>query len=380
MNSCIWAGAPVSLEFLAEVIDRIAHPIFVKDRQFRWVLLNAAFAELSGYPREQMLGKSDGDFFPKEQADFFRSKDVEMFATGQTVVIDEESITAASGKKHTLATSKVPLRDASGEVTHLIGIIHDISRIKEVESALQRANDDLEARVAARTAALVGAQSDLVRHERLAVMGRLAGGLAHQIRNPLGAITNAAYVLQRLTTSAPQGDLRKAVEIVHEEAWRANRIITDLLDYARVRAASQESTDIGALLDDVLEAQAVPASIAVTKRIPDLPRATIDPQQVRGALTNLVRNAVEAMPGGGTLSVEADREGDELVIVLRDSGPGIAPEVRSRLFEPLVTTKATGLGLGLTTARSLIENQGGALTGDSAPGEGTTARIRLPIE
>src|SRR6185436_19340783 len=122
-------------------VDHIADPIFVKDRQFRFVLLNRALCTMVGYPREEMLGKTDYDFFPKEEADFFRQKDVEMFAIGEPVVIEAEPITDSSGRRHVLATSKAPLRDESGQITHVIGVIHEITRLKEAEDALRQANE-----------------------------------------------------------------------------------------------------------------------------------------------------------------------------------------------------------------------------------------------
>nr|MBP6833795.1 PAS domain-containing protein [Deltaproteobacteria bacterium] len=170
-------------DFLAEVIDHIAHPIFVKDREFRFVLLNRAMEGMLGISRAEMLGHTDYDFFPKEQADWFREKDVEMFTLGQRVEITEEPITDKGGHQHTLATSKVPLRDASGVITHLVGIIHDITPLKRAEEALREVTSALELRMQERTNDLLEAQTELVRRERLAVIGLFAGTLAHQIRN-----------------------------------------------------------------------------------------------------------------------------------------------------------------------------------------------------
>jgi PAS domain S-box-containing protein len=351
----------MSGEFLAEIIERVAHPIFVKDREFRWVLLNQAFCEMVGHPSEAMLGKSDYDFFPTTEADFFRRKDVEMFTRGAQVSIASEPMTDAEGRVHTLATTKVPLRDASGEVTHLVGIIHDITRLKAAEDALREVNEQLELRVKERTTELETAQEELVRKERLAALGQLAGGLAHQIRNPLGAIANAAYVLKRGLGEDPSPQVSSAVEIVLEETWRANRLISDLLDYARVRPPNQQPVSLRELLESVIVAHGVPHWIRVAVHAPDRPLISADEEQLRGALDNLVRNAVEAMPAGGTLRFDARCEGAKMRLAVSDTGCGIAPEVRGKMFEPLITSKPLGRGLGLTTARALIENQGGTL-------------------
>ena len=368
----------MSYDFLAEIIERVAHPIFVKDREFRWVLLNQAFCDMVGYTSEALLGRTDYDFFPAPQADFFRHKDLEMFTTGAQVTIDQEPITDADGQLHTLATTKVPLRDALGEVTHLVGIIHDITRLKAAEDALREANEQLEQRVLQRTIELETAQEELVRKERLAALGQLAGGLAHQIRNPLGSIANAAYVLKRAVGEAPAAAVSSSVEIILEETWRANRLISDLLDYARVRAPNQQPISLRELLESVIVAHGVPHRIRVAVHAPDRPLISADEEQLRGALDNLMRNAVEAMPVGGTLRFDARPEGTKMRLAVSDTGSGIAPEVRGKLFEPLITSKPLGRGLGLTTARALIENQGGTLDCE-AVATGACFVVMLPL-
>jgi PAS domain S-box-containing protein len=372
----VWHGATMSFEFLAAIVDHLAHPIFVKDRNFRFVLLNPAAAELSGYPREQMLGKTDYDFFPVAEADFFRQKDQELFSTESQVVIDEEPITDAAGRRHVLATTKVPLRNADGEVTHIVGIIHDITRLKAAEAALKSANQDYEQRLEQRSAELIAAQDELVRKERLAVLGQLAGSVAHQIRNPLAAIKNAASVLKR---SAGEGlTFAQMLATIDDEVRGANQIVTDLLDYARVRPPTKRPIDVGYLIQIALDGQQIPLNVRVAVNVPELPPALVDTDQVQMALANLVRNAVESMPDGGQLSLSAGLEDREVVIVIEDDGDGVRAEVQKRLFEPLVTTKPRGLGLGLTTARTLLENQGGSVAYCERSGPGARFRVRLP--
>ena len=366
----------VDLEFLGSVIDSLGHPFLVKDRAFRYVLVNDALSEMIGFPAETMLGRTDFEFFKESEAQFFRDMDVRVLSTGETVVT-EEPITDAAGGKHVLLTTKKPLVGAHGEVTHVVGIIHDITRLKAAEDALRVSNEELEHRVRARTSALQAAQSELVRSERLAVLGQLAGGLAHQIRNPLGAITNAAYVIQRALARQPDADAARAIAIILEEVWQANRIITDLIDYARVRMPERKSVDLAVLVDQAL-ASVEFGAVVLQRAFAPLPRVSVDPDQVRDALVNLVRNAIEAMPDGGDLRLAARDDGDEVELVIADTGPGIPKEMRDKLFEPLVTNKPLGLGLGLTTARALIHNQGGSIACESRDGGGTQFVIRLP--
>lgn len=365
-------------EFLSSIIDHIADPIFVKDREFRFVLLNSAMEGMLGIPRAEMLGHTDYDFFPKEQADWFREKDVEMFTLGQKVEVTEELITDKQGRHHTLSTSKVPLRDAEGNITHLVGIIHDITPLKRAEDALREVTSALELRMQERTDALLDAQTELVRRERLAVVGLFAGTLAHQIRNPLGSIKNAAYLVQLAIPSMDE-DLRRALAIIQDEVARANQIITDLVDYARVTSAQRRVVPVDLLMEIALSGLDLPPNVTVRVECPPMPKVFVDPSQLQRALQKLVKNAIQSMGSGGTLTLSARPEAGAVLFSVTDTGKGIPDDVRNRLFEPLVSGNPGNLGLGLITARALIENQGGALALEKSDSEGTRVVLRLPI-
>lgn len=359
VGTAVWNQAEVPDGLAIEILDHLAHPIFVKDREFRFVVLNRAFCQMVGHPREAMLGKTDFDFFPEAQAKFFRSMDEQMFASGQVVHIPEEPLTDARGLEHVLATTKAPLKRDDGAISHVVGIITDITWLKLAQDALQIANEQLEQRVEQSNRELEAARDELLRKERLAVLGRLAGGLAHQIRNPLGAVLNAAALLKRHLGAAGQpGPVMDALKMLEEEAWAANRIISDLVDYARVRKSQPAEVALTALVEQLLASNPPPHGVTVKRKVPVL-KVRVDELQTLSALGNLVRNAWEAMSGGGTLLVQGAEDGPYVVLALEDSGPGFPPEIESRLFEPLVTTKPLGLGLGLTTARLLLEGRAG---------------------
>jgi PAS domain S-box-containing protein len=375
---------PFRAEFLAQILDHVAHPIFVKNRNFEFVFLNRALAEMVGIASEAMIGKTDFDFFPREQSEHFRRTDERVFATKRPAIIREEPITDALGEMHLLETTKVPLLDASGRVTHLVGIIQDITKKKREDDVLRRANEELEAAVQERTRALESAHEILRRKERLAVLGQLAGGVAHQIRNPLAAIKNAAYVIHRHVAGerAPHDEVGKAIEVIHDEVDGANQTITSLLDYARVRRSIAQPVAVPLLVDLVVDMAAPPPSVKVVRAVEELPLVAVDVDQVRGGLLNLVRNAVEAMPGGGTLTLSGWRDASFVALAIADTGPGLPQQVRARLFEPLVTTKPLGLGLGLVTTKTLIEGQGGTLVYEDVPasaGGGARFVVRLPV-
>lgn len=361
--------------------------MFVKDRERRYVLVNDALMGMVGMRSEDVIGKTDHDILPPDTADFYRASDERCFATGAEITIDEESMLDVGGERRIISTRKVPLRGRDGTITHLLGVITDITARKAIEEALRLSTEQLEQRVAERTHALSVAQDDLVRKERLAVLGRLAGGVAHQVRNPLGAIKNAAYVVDRrlreavpppFATTEVKEEVAQAIAIIHDEVQRANRIITDLLDYARVRVPVRKPSSLRDVVDKALDATDLPPSITVVRDLPELTGLALDADQLQGALFNVLRNAIEAMPNGGKLTIAAVLRDDACVVSIEDTGSGIPAEVRGRLFEPLITTKPLGLGLGLVTARTLIEGQGGTIACVREGAPGARFEIMLP--
>lgn len=374
-------GERMSFSFLASIVDHVAHPIFVKDRAFRFVLLNQAIERMLGMARGAMLGRTDYDFFPKTEADFFRAKDIEVFECGGEVRIDEEVITDHLGARHTLQTTKVPLRDAQGQVTHIVGIIHDITALKQAEEALRHANEALERRVAERSADLAVAQAELMRRERLAVVGQLASAIAHQIRNPLGAIKNAAYLVQMATRTLIDDDLQAAIQVVHEEVRRANQIITDLLDYARIRPPTFRVVSLGYVVDQALGGVAVPSVVTVHNMVGPEHDVCCDPEQLQTALFNLFRGSVESLSDGGEVTVQAARRDGLCELCVIDTGPGLPDDLREQLADPLHTHgRHVAMGLHLMTARALTENQGATFTVELEPGRGTRFTLLLPTQ
>lgn len=370
--------------FLTGIVGSMTHPIFVRDRERRFVLVNAAFAELVGRSECELSGRTAVEAFGAHEAPVWCFDDDEVLSTGAHAQRDDALITSADGSRHYVSITKVGLTDDAGAITHIIGMLHDITRLRSLTAELQRTKEDLERRVEARGRELADAQAGLVRKERLAVLGQLAGGMAHQIRNPLGAIKNAAYVLERHVSAQAGDEGPWALSIIHDEVKRANQIITHLLDYARVRAPIIRSVDVAALVEQVLADRTAPPQIRVVRRFAPVPPLAIDADQVHGALSNLVDNALEAMGDDPdarepVLTVEIVPEGDVVLVAVSDSGPGVAPEIAGHLFEPLFTTKPLGLGLGLVTARTLIEEQGGTLSLASAGRRGARFEVRLPL-
>jgi signal transduction histidine kinase len=227
------------------------------------------------------------------------------------------------------------------------------------------------------------AQAELVRHERLAALGELAAVMAHEVRNPLGVIFNSLTTLKKRTASSPDAAL--LLGIVGEEADRLNRIVGDLLDFARPYEAERAPIELEPVVASAIDA-ATKATTAqckvVTKFDGELPRFVVDGHLVRQALINLVMNAIQAMPKGGTVTVtvSADsREGQSLArIEVADEGIGISPQTEKHMFQPFFTTKATGTGLGLAVVKRIVDAHHGEISVRSAMGGGTTFTVMLP--
>jgi signal transduction histidine kinase len=229
-------------------------------------------------------------------------------------------------------------------------------------------------------AQLSRAQQQLVQGERLAALGELSAIVAHEVRNPLGVIFNSLGSLRRLVR--PTGDAKMLFDIVEEESDRLNRIVGDLLDFARPSTPELRPELLGRVVEDALGAAVLPqaARIEIVRELdPGLPPVPIDARLVRQAVINVAVNAVQAMPRGGRLTLRALRDDDAAVVEIEDTGAGIPEEVRGRIFEPFFTTKASGTGLGLAVVRRIVEGHGGDVSVRTTPGTGTTFVLRFPL-
>ncbi|HSP76976.1 MAG TPA: ATP-binding protein, partial [Myxococcaceae bacterium] len=225
-------------------------------------------------------------------------------------------------------------------------------------------------------------QQQLVQSERLAALGELSAVVAHEVRNPLGAIFNAVATLRRLI---PRSDSTHAlVGILEEEANRLNRLVDDLLDFARPASPSLHPVPLSRLLEEAVRtATSGQSRVRVEWALEeDVPPVPVDERMMRQAFLNLALNAIQAMPQGGTLRVAVRYHpgtSPGVEVAFSDTGPGIPPATRARLFEPFFTTKASGTGLGLAIVKRTLDAHSGSISVDSPPGGGTTFRLLLPL-
>jgi signal transduction histidine kinase len=223
---------------------------------------------------------------------------------------------------------------------------------------------------------------ELGRKEKLAMLGQVAGSVGHELRNPLGVMSNAVYFLQNALPDADEST-KEYLNIIKEEIASSERIVSDLLDSARTQPPQLELIDTAKLINQTLRKYTMPPLVTVKLDIPaTLSLLRVDPRQIRQVFRNLISNGVEAMLEGGTLEIQAsgNRQDKTISISVRDSGSGIAPEIMHNLFQPLFTTKARGIGLGLVVVKNLILANGGAIDVQSTLGKGTVFTVTLPSE
>jgi len=230
------------------------------------------------------------------------------------------------------------------------------------------------------------AQEALRRQDRLAAMGELASTVAHEVRNPLNAIAMSAQRLQREGLDGPPGEADRAesvelVGVITRESQRINRIVQQFLEFARPPTLAPHPTDLGPWLSSVADAVRPLAESRGLRLMADVGRAGrahVDPDRLRQAVDNLLRNAIEATPAGGSVAVVAQSTAHGHAIEVRDGGPGIDAEHLPRIFDLYFTTKADGTGVGLAVTQQIVAAHDGTIEVDTAPGRGTTMRIRLP--
>ncbi len=271
-------------------------------------------------------------------------------------------------------------RNEDGQPVKMLGTVQDITEHKLAEERIRKLNEELETKVLERTKQLLDAQEELVRKEKLAVLGQVAGSVGHELRNPLGVMSNAVYFLQTVLSDADE-TTKEYLNIIKDEIAGSERIVTDLLDSVRTKPPHPETVGLREVIGQTLGKLTIPPSVSVKLDIPEtLPALRVDAMQIHQVFRNLISNGVEAMPEGGTLEIRAveNKPDGTVTVSVRDSGIGMTPEQLGKLFQPLFTTKARGIGLGLVVVKNLTQANGGSVKVESEAGNGTLFAITLP--
>ena len=273
---------------------------------------------------------------------------------------------------------------SADEIGHLAASFNTMtSELGRAHHELREWAENLERKVEQRTVELQAAQAKLLQSAKLAAVGRLAAGVAHEINNPLtGILTNSSLMLE----DVPAGDPRhEELQTVVNETLRCRKIVKGLLDFARQTKPQEQTLSLNQVVEDILALVKNQASFRnltiITKLDPHLPAVLADADQMRQVILNIVLNAADAMPQGGSLRITTAMDAAARTVTVRvsDTGPGISDEIKDRLFEPFFTTKSTGTGLGLAIAYGIVEQHKGTLSVESTPGWATTIVLTLPM-
>jgi PAS domain S-box-containing protein len=377
-----------SVGFVESLLDGLPNPVFVKDERHRWVLLNAAACRFIGHDRGELLGRSDFEFFPPEEARVFWEKDDAVFANGG-INENEERFTDASGRTHVIVTRKTLHVDAQGR-RFLLGVITDITALREATEQLQASHHLLEVRIAQRTAELSSANALLREHD--AQRAAFLNLLGHELRNPISAIATSAALMDRLPGGSPA--VARARAVVGRQVGHLTRLCDDLLDSARLAHGKLELhlrvVDLSAVLANLCDDLRAPfddRDVALSFEAPGEPLPVkADETRLAQAFGNLIHNALKFTPTGGRVDVTLRRHPGGAEVVVRDTGAGIPPEELEHVFEPFVQASGSpgsalgGLGIGLPLAKGLLEAHGGTLAARSeGEGRGVEMRAVLPL-
>ena len=404
------------------LIDIMPDRIYAKDAQSRFILANKAVARLMGKASpEEMIGKDDFHFYSKEIASGYFEVEQALLRSGQPLIAFEQLVpNLETGEPGWLQTTKVPLRDDEGKVIGLVGLARDITEHKRFEAEIRQRNAEL----AELNDKLSTAQQQLMQSEKLAAIGHLAAGVAHEINNPIGfvfsnfntldaymtkfhgliaAFTDAQHLISDPEVVAQLDRLRKEADLeflledsrelmaeTRDGLTRVKKIVQDLKDFSRVDASAERGdADLHRCFESTLNilANEIKYKADVVKQYGDIPPVECIESQINQVIMNLLVNAADAIgPERGTITVRTGVEGngDDVSHVwfeVSDTGCGIAKESLQRIFDPFYTTKPVGkgTGLGLSLSYGIIQAHDGRIDVSSALGSGTTFRVTLPV-
>jgi PAS domain S-box-containing protein len=348
--------------------EAVRDGILILDAETGTILdVNPFLIELLGFTHEQFLGK--------------KLWEIGVF---KDIAASKDNFKELQEKKY-IHFENLPLETADGRriYAEFVSFVYDVEDKKVMQCNIRDITERKKAEetLRERTRELSEAQDQLVTKEKLAILGKLARGVGHELRNPLGAIKNAAYFLN-MTLETPDPDVKEMVELINKEVARSEDIISSLLDFfARPQTLTLTKEAFATAVNGALKRNPVPEHVTVINNLDEtLPGIQADQDKLLQVFNNIISNAFQAMPEGGSLTITSKQPDPEWVsISFTDTGEGISAENMKKLFEPLFTTKIKGIGLGLVVSKTIVELHGGHIDVRSEAGKGTTVTVNLPI-
>ncbi|MDE2059152.1 MAG: PAS domain S-box protein, partial [candidate division NC10 bacterium] len=348
--------------YYEDLLGSLQDGIIIVESDGRIRSINQAAEELTGVSAQVLYGRPFEQIFPNDRS--LQELVRKTMESGRTHADFDARLTRQDGSQVVISAVSSLISDGTGQARGTVLVLRDQTGIRELEERLQRS-------------------------DRLAALGTVAAGVAHEIRNPLAGLRGAAQLLEGEPDFPPV--LKEYTLVIVKEVDRLGAIVERLLSFATPRGPVLRSCNLHEILDDLFFLERAPlgaANVTVQRQYdPQLPEILADPSEIRQLFLNLIRNGVEAMPGGGDLTVRtryersAKRCGGRSVAVAEiiDQGSGFDPEIERHLFTPFFTTKERGTGLGLAICLRIVEDHGGAMEATSSPGRGSRFRVWLPL-
>jgi len=330
---------------------------------------NRQMAELHGLKDpSELIGREAMEFTAPEDRDMIRERALSRQRGEEIDRRYEFKILKQDGSTLDVETF-VSLIEYEGQPASL-SFVRSMAERKRMEKEMREHSERLEYLVEKRT-------SELQEAERMAAIGELAAMVGHDLRNPLTGIMGAAYFLKKKNTSTNDLDTDKMLDIIERNVEYSNKIVNDLLEYSKKIQPELYRMDLRGIVSDALESIEIPENIVVDQTKLGRMKVEVDPQMMKRVLINMLSNAVDAMPDGGHICIESREQGDKREILVKDTGKGIPEDVLQHIWKPLFTTKAKGMGFGLSICKKLVESQGGSIRVENVEGKGTTFVISL---
>ena len=380
--------------FYHSLVESLPQNIFRKDLDGRFTFGNGRFCNEIGMPLDEIVGKTDFDFFPAELAEKYRADDLGVIESGKPFEVVEKHVTP-QGDTLYVQVIKTPVYDSTGKLIGVQGIFWDITEKFRAEEQLKKAYADLAAKEAellktmtalkASHEELIQAQLQLIQVEKLESVGRLAAGVAHEVKNPLAILLMGLEYLGEVRPGGDESE-QEVMRAMRDAIGRADGIIRGLVDFSADRRLDLGVQNLNELINRSLvlvKHELIGNHVSLDARLAaELPNVKLDPFKIQQVFVNLFMNAIQAMPDGGTLTVrtraeevaphrdhlprlpDSFRPGEAIVVaIVEDTGTGIPADKLSKVWDPFFTTKGVGrgTGLGLTVTRKIIDLHGGAI-------------------
>ena len=380
----------------ATTLKSIGDAVIATDTQGKIKFMNSEAERLTGWKLSEALQKPAKTVFNiiNEQTRLEVESPIER-ALNEGIVIglaNHTILIQKNGKEVPIDDSGAPIKDREGKTTGVVLIFRDITERKKVEDERIRMQTKLEESAiqlkeyASQMEELAEQRAKQLKDsERLAAIGATAGMVGHDIRNPLQAIISDVFLAKTELTSIPDSEEKKnaleSMSEIEKNIDYINKIVQDLQDYARPLNPKIEKNDLNSIVETFIAKNGLPKNIKVKVEITDEARIIrADSYYLNRILYNLVTNALQAMPTGGNLTIEAHKEAEDTVLSVKDTGVGIPKEIQDKMFTLMFTTKSKGQGFGLPVVKRMTESLGGTVSFESQEGKGTTFTIRLPSQ